>query len=656
VSLYDARVEFDVSDVLELLATKAPADHFETMIEKARRNGVAGAELATLESAVRVSLRINSQMQRSQHREAGLSALVDAARELATPYDTETLLQVITRRARHLLGLDLAYIALLDEEHGYVRVRAADGHTSGITVGLRLPADGGLSKVGQVGVAQFWTADYLADDRIVHNDTIDDVVRAEGLHAMMAVPLNYGDRLHCSQPSGMLYVASRKVRHFSADERSLLHALGNLAGMFIESARLLGESTETAAGLERRLVEADAELRVARELGEIQDRLVGLVLGGGDLHALAEEAGRLLDGGLRIQAPSGTVLTTTGDVPEREDIAEAVGAMGAHAADEPVPLAQGVWAAPVFAGNDYLGILLLRPRRELTGHGTLLLRMITRTVALLLQQNNRSVAVEGQDHEKLLDDLLAVPQHSPKLLEKRARRIGVDLDKAHLVVIARPEGNAQGRADIWAASYARRMGGLKSMRNGCAVLLLPGTDAGGVARTVLDELSSSLGQPVSVGAAGPVSGPDSVHRGYQEALRCLDAITALGVTGRAASARELGFLGVLLSDNHDVEGFIDSVLGPVLEYDRERFTDLIPTLDAYFDEGASPTYAAEKLHVHPNTVARRLERIKELLGADWQKPERVLDVQLALRLFRVRDALLDNRSPSADDLPGDADL
>src|SRR6266700_2045669 len=98
-------------------------------------------------------------------------------------------------------------------------------------------------------------------------------------------------------------------------------------------------------------------------------------------------------------------------------------------------------------------------------------------------------------------------------------------------------------------------------------------------------------------------------------------ITVLGVPGRAASARELGFLGVLISDRQDVDGFIDTVIGPVLEYDRQRVTDLIRTLDAYFETGGSPTYAAEKLHVHPNTVARRLDRIRELIGPDWQQPE-----------------------------------
>ncbi|HEX5565716.1 MAG TPA: helix-turn-helix domain-containing protein, partial [Streptomyces sp.] len=113
----------------------------------------------------------------------------------------------------------------------------------------------------------------------------------------------------------------------------------------------------------------------------------------------------------------------------------------------------------------------------------------------------------------------------------------------------------------------------------------------------------------------------------------------MGGTGGSACAQELGFLGLLLSDNRDVDGFITSVLGPVLDYDRQRFTELTRTLQAYFDSGGSPTYAAETLHVHPNTVSRRLERITELLGPDWQKPAQALEVQLALCLHRTRRTL-----------------
>jgi hypothetical protein len=37
-----------------------------------------------------------------------------------------------------------------------------------------------------------------------------------------------------------------------------------------------------------------------------------------------------------------------------------------------------------------------------------------------------------------------------------------------------------------------------------------------------------------------------------------------------------------------------------------------------------------------NTVAQRLERVAALLGEDWQTPDRALELQLALRLRRLR--------------------
>jgi DNA-binding PucR family transcriptional regulator len=45
--------------------------------------------------------------------------------------------------------------------------------------------------------------------------------------------------------------------------------------------------------------------------------------------------------------------------------------------------------------------------------------------------------------------------------------------------------------------------------------------------------------------------------------------------------------------------------------------------------------------VHVNTVNQRLERVAQLLGDDWQRPGRALDLQLALRLHRLRGHLGD---------------
>jgi sugar diacid utilization regulator len=59
-------------------------------------------------------------------------------------------------------------------------------------------------------------------------------------------------------------------------------------------------------------------------------------------------------------------------------------------------------------------------------------------------------------------------------------------------------------------------------------------------------------------------------------------------------------------------------------------------LEAYFAAGSSPSRAAGTLHVHVNTVAQRLERIGSLLGAGWQPTDRALELQLALRLRKLR--------------------
>ncbi|MGH8965363.1 MAG: PucR family transcriptional regulator, partial [Actinomycetes bacterium] len=83
-------------------------------------------------------------------------------------------------------------------------------------------------------------------------------------------------------------------------------------------------------------------------------------------------------------------------------------------------------------------------------------------------------------------------------------------------------------------------------------------------------------------------------------------------------------------------GYLERVLGPVATHDAQRGSDLLGTLEAYFAAGASPRRAAGALHVHVNTVAQRLERVARLLGPDWQDPAHALELQLALRLRKLR--------------------
>ncbi|MDQ4086253.1 MAG: helix-turn-helix domain-containing protein, partial [Actinomycetota bacterium] len=148
-----------------------------------------------------------------------------------------------------------------------------------------------------------------------------------------------------------------------------------------------------------------------------------------------------------------------------------------------------------------------------------------------------------------------------------------------------------------------------------------------------------LGGTVTVGAAGPATGVPALGTAYRDARRCLMTLLALGRAGEVADPVGLGFARLLLGQSGpaELQEFVTSTVGPVLEYDERRGTELLATLDAWFGCGGRTTETATALHVHPNTVGQRLDRVTSLLGEGWRDPQRALEVRLAVRLWRLRD-------------------
>jgi hypothetical protein len=84
----------------------------------------------------------------------------------------------------------------------------------------------------------------------------------------------------------------------------------------------------------------------------------------------------------------------------------------------------------------------------------------------------------------------------------------------------------------------------------------------------------------------------------------------------------------------------ERVLRPLEDYPGRRSgdrrgPDLRRTLEVFLEAGLDRRLAAERLHVHPNTLNYRLGRIEELSGLDLTTPDDLLLTALALR----RDAI-----------------
>ncbi|MFB9684970.1 helix-turn-helix domain-containing protein [Amycolatopsis plumensis] len=600
--------------LLDLLASGASTEQLAHVVVAARAaGGPDPADLAALASAGELALRIRETLAEHRRREAQLTALFETASELAALSDPDTVLRSIVRRARALLGVDVSYLSLNNEAEGKTYIRVSDGSVSAEFQQIVLGMGEGLGGLVAQTARPYATSDYFNDDRFKHTRHIDSGVEDEGLTAILGVPLAIGPKV-----LGVLFASDRATREFSADEVALLSSLADHAAIALDSANLLDQTRRAVAELN----EANATMERAEDA---HDRLTDLVLRGGDLPDVADAVAAVLHGDLTVYDADGTLLASSAaPVPLDPDALAAARTTGRAVSTK------DNWVCAVQAGPELLGSLVLAGRAGLGDPDRRLFERAGVVTALLLMLRRSVVRAEDEVRGELLTDLLTAPDRNPRALLARGRRLGIDLSAPHAVLVAHADGGSRRRVASAAARHATLVG-----VHAEEVVLLATGDPDELARRVAADLGSATGRPVTVGAAGPASGPSAIADAHAEAARCVRALLALGRTGEGAAMAGLGFLGQLLGDRADLDAFVRQTLGPVLDYDSRRGTELVATLRAYFANGSQLARTKDVLHVHVNTVVQRLERVASLLGEDWQAPDRALEIQLALRLHRL---------------------
>lgn len=291
---------------------------------------------------------------------------------------------------------------------------------------------------------------------------------------------------------------------------------------------------------------------------------------------------------------------------------------------------------------------------------------------LAIELAKQSAVVEARLRVQgdFLTDLLDTPTVPDETVIERARRLGYDLNRPHLVFVLRPRPdaleNANGQATRTQQRFvdaARRrlvmtdVTTLVRERDGAVQVLLPcppeieptNADA---ALTWIERLRSALEESLAPDAIGIVAGigrtptaESTPYAAIREALRAADI--AASIASESAATLHFARLGALrlifhLADNPELRAFQRDVLGPLEASDAARRSEFVRTLDAFLRAGGNHMRAARDLSVHRNTLIYRLERIQELLGgSDLEDPETRLNLQLALK---IRAALGGNAS------------
>jgi PucR C-terminal helix-turn-helix domain/GGDEF-like domain len=154
----------------------------------------------------------------------------------------------------------------------------------------------------------------------------------------------------------------------------------------------------------------------------------------------------------------------------------------------------------------------------------------------------------------------------------------------------------------------------------------------------IDKLCAHLAELATgpVGVSEPYEHLDQTPAALRHArLACVAA------TGTELIRYEREPVAVLLAGTPDMAATVaQAVLGPVLALPAPECDTLLGTLRTWFAEDGATSTAAEKMHVHRNTVRYRLRRVEELTGRSLSRPTGVAELHLALeaaRIFRLPD-------------------
>jgi sugar diacid utilization regulator len=221
-------------------------------------------------------------------------------------------------------------------------------------------------------------------------------------------------------------------------------------------------------------------------------------------------------------------------------------------------------------------------------------------------------------------------------LESRGRRLGCDLEVAHLVLVAVRVDDALERA---VSSLARST--LVDRRDESLRALVP-VGTAGTARLLgeLRRIHLDFGSDAAIGVSSVCVGARALGDGFEEARHALAGAALMRRDKGVLGYDELGAYKYLLRIAME-EGARDSTIDAVAklaEYDRERGAALLATLEEFLGRRGNISATSDALFVHPNTLRQRLRRIADLTGIDLRRDDWLM-VEIAVKLVRLRGAL-----------------
>ncbi len=193
--------------------------------------------------------------------------------------------------------------------------------------------------------------------------------------------------------------------------------------------------------------------------------------------------------------------------------------------------------------------------------------------------------------------------------------------------------NAKGIA--WTLYYAKNLKKLQGRldsrdsifryQNGYLIILdMAEPCRSGDTGTVVLRVLSLRQEDYFIGIGNLHNSMDDMNLAIQEALYASQY--SRFTDGRPVCFSKIGIYQILLPycRNHWMEQYCRSILDPILEFDRQYDGELFQTAELYVKFDGDVEVVGRKLHLHKNTIRYRMNRVRDIIGANDRFYEQLL--------------------------------
>lgn len=330
------------------------------------------------------------------------------------------------------------------------------------------------------------------------------------------------------------------------------------------------------------------------------------------------------------------------------------------AVDEMIDLSQTPWAIPFSYGGNVVGYIVLAEAMPNHEEITPLVRSIAELVmhqSILIEQIPR----QEERLDKFIYDILHRPLNDEPLLVAEARLFDIDLATPRIAIViyvddpaltssaSDPSSDREIRITRYKAGIDR---GLRSFytssydnivayigQNKFCILKSLGTNGHleeslesfkKSINTIYDIIKSELKLPTSVGVGNYHPNLAGLRTSYTESISAIELGSQMWGSDRIYRIDDFGVVAPLLSGIDETNIYFSRELLDRLGENSE----IIQTLEAFFNYDMSLTRTADELRIHRNTLVYRLDRIAETLGLDPRKFDDAVQIRLAILFTR----------------------